>query len=604
MSKFIFLLLFSLSAFAQDQLETINVSANGDKNPEAYTFGDTTTFDEEQIKETSSPFISELLKSVPSLFVAQAGGAGSATSFFIRGTESGHTAIMVDHLKVNDPSSVNRAFNPAFTLSPDLDEVIILKSPQPVLYGSDAIGGVILFKTRKGPKTGEKPQTLISVGAGSFSTFQETLRQDWQTQKHQGTVTGTHYKTMGISRLNKKRVKDSSERDGAEVVSVGSSSVHKWATLETDLLIKFVHGETEYDGYSSTFDYADDKNNRSYNDQYLLQHKTRKKFDIGTVQLRQGLNRHQRKDLAGTSQTNNEGSIFANEMTLVNKFGQFESTSGVALEHETFTSADVDRNFDITNLFLHAKYNLEKWSFHSGARADHHSRYGNFSSGSAGINYKLIESIDLFAQYAQGMKAPTLYQLYAPGSFFGPLGNKDLRPEKNKTTEVGVKFKSDLANLSVTAFQNNLDSLITYSQANGYANQGHFIAQGIETSLDIPFSDKFRLAAGYTHQKYLSSVIPLRRPQNSATGTLFYMPIEGLEFYLRERFMSSREDIDAFENRVKLNPYRVSSAGGRWSKGAYELSLSVENIFDVQYEDLYANSIMPLSFWTNLSYRF
>jgi vitamin B12 transporter len=136
MSKFIFLLLFSLSAFAQDQLETINVSANGDKNPEAYTFGDTTTFDEEQIKETSSPFISELLKSVPSLFVAQAGGAGSAASFFIRGTESGHTAIMVDHLKVNDPSSVNRAFNPAFTLSPDLDEVIILKSPQPVLYGS------------------------------------------------------------------------------------------------------------------------------------------------------------------------------------------------------------------------------------------------------------------------------------------------------------------------------------------------------------------------------------------------------------------------------------------------------------------------------------
>jgi outer membrane receptor protein involved in Fe transport len=156
----------------------------------------------------------------------------------------------------------------------------------------------------------------------------------------------------------------------------------------------------------------------------------------------------------------------------------------------------------------------------------------------------------------------------------------------------------------VTAFQNNLDSLITYSQANGYANQGHFIAQGIETNLDIPFSDKFRLAAGYTHQKYLSSVIPLRRPQNSATGTFFYMPTESLQFYWRERFMSSREDIDAFENRVKLNPYRVSSAGGRWSKGAYELSLSVENIFDVQYEDLYANSIMPLSFWTNLSYRF
>jgi vitamin B12 transporter len=603
MSKFLFLFFFSLSIFAQDQLETIHVSSNGDKNPEAYTFGDTQLLNEDDIKQSGSPFISEILKSVPSLTVVQAGGAGAATSLFLRGTEAGHTAIMVDHLKVNDPSSVNRAFNPAFTLSPDLDEVIILKSPQPVLYGNDAIGGAILFKTRKGPKEGEKPQTLISVGAGSFSSFQETLRQDWQTQKHQGTVTGTHYKTMGISRLNKKRVQNSSERDGAEVVSVGSSSTHKWSTLETDLLVKFIHGETEYDGYGPTFDYADDKNNRSYNDQYLVQQKTRKKFDLGTIQLRQGLNRHQRKDLSGTSQTNNEGNVLSNELTLVSLIGKFESTSGVAYDHETFTSEDVDKSFDLTSLFLHTKYNLNKWSFHGGARADHHSRYGNFSSGSAGINYSLVESIDLFAQYAQGMKAPTLYQLYAPSNF-GPLGNKDLRPEKNKTTEAGIKFKSEIGNLSITVFQNNLDSLITYSMASGYQNQGHFIAQGIETNLDAPLGEKFRLSAGFTHQKFLASSLPLRRPTNNASGTLFFAPTESLEFYWRERVVSSREDIDAFENRVKLNPYRVSSAGGKWSKGDYELSLSIENIFDVEYEDLYANSVMPLSFWSNISYRF
>lgn len=601
MSKILFLVFLSISAIAEDRLETINV--NGDKDPEAYSFGDTSVFDEEDIKHSSSPFVGDLLKTVPSLTVNQAGGPGAATSFFLRGTESAHTAIMVDHLKVNDPSSVNRAFNPAFTLSPDLDEVVVLKSPQPVLYGSDAIGGVVLFKTRKGPKAGEKPQTLLSLGVGSFSSFSSTLRQDWQTEKHQGTVTGAHYKTMGLSRLNKKRVKDSSERDGAEIISVGSSSTHKWLSFESDLLIKFINGATEYDGYSSTFDYADDKNNRSYNDQYLVQHKTRKKFDVGTIQLRQGLNRHQRRDLSGTSQTNNAGNILANELTLVNQIGKFESTSGVAYEHETFNSQDLERSFDLSSLFLHGKYTLEKASFHAGGRADHHSRYGNFSSGSLGANYSLLNNLELFAQYAQGMKAPTLYQLYATSSW-GPLGNKELKPEKNKTTETGVRFKSDLGNLTITAFQNNLSSLITYSNANGYTNQGDMIVQGIETNLEVPVGEQIKVLGGFTHQKFLASARPLRRPHNSAMGSFVYSPSEKFEFFWRERFVSAREDIDAFDKRVKLNPYHVSSAGGKWAFGTSELSLSVENIFDTEYEDLYANTVMPLSFWLNFSHRF
>lgn len=603
MSKFLFFFILSCSALAQNELPTIFVLR--DKDPTSYDFGDKKKIVQDDVKQSGSPFVTEVLKSLPSLMVVQSGGPGAATSFFIRGTESGHTAVLVDQLKVNDSSSVNRAFNAAFTLNSDIDEVLVLKTPQPVLYGSDAIGGAILFKTRKGPNVGEKPQTLVSVGAGSFSSFQKTIRQDWQTKKNQGTLTGSHYKTMGISRLNKKRVTTSSERDGAEVTSVGSSSVHKWASFESDLLIKFIHAETEYDGYDALFRFSDDKDNRSYNDQYLVQHKTRKKSILGTFQLRQGLNRHQRKDLTGAgSQTDNDGNILTNELTLLSKLGNFEATSGLAYEHETFSTTGLDRSFDLSSAFLHSKYDWNKLSFHAGARADNHSRYGNFSSGSVGVRYSLLSNLDFFTQYAQGMKAPTLYQLYSPATF-GPSGNKNLNPEKNKVTEAGFKLKTDYADLRVTAFQNDLDSLIIFPTGVGYVNQGRFIAQGIETNLDAPLGDKFRFQGGYTHQKFLASERPLRRPVNSAVAALYWSPSEAFEFFLRERFISSRFDVDdSFpEQRVKLNAYEVSAVGGKWGRGNLELTLTVENIFDRKYEDAFASSVMPLSFWINISYR-
>ncbi len=593
-------LLISISVSAQDKLETIHVS--GDKDPLAYNFGDTKILNSEDIKLSGSPFMAELLKSVSSIMVVQNGGPGGRQSYFLRGTESRHVAFMLDHLKVNDPTNNDRHFDSAFTLMPDIEEVVVFKTPQPVLYGSDAIGGVILLKTRKGPAEGEQPMGKLSVGGGSFSSFQESFLQDWTKTKDQGTISVSHYQTMGLSRLNKKRTK-STERDGAEVLNLGSSSTHKWSRFESDLLFKYIHGVAEQDGYDNSGENAD-TNDRSYSDQYLAQHKTRIKSDLGNFQLRQGLNRYHRRILTklGGEETFS-GSNLANEMTLVSKLGALETTSGLSYEHESFADQSIEKNFDLSSLYFHSKYQLGVLSVHGGLRGDHHSRYGNFYSGATGLNLN-FGPLEIFGQYAQGVKAPTLYQLFAPPSYGAPIGNKNLRPETNKTTEAGIKLKTENQDLVITAFQNNLNSQFTYINGVGYKNQDHFIIQGVETNLTSYFGKKIRWQNSYTHQKFLKKLTPLRRPMNTFVSALYWTPVEAIELFVKDRIVSARTDIDELGKRVKLNPYDVMSAGVLWRRDSLEVSLTVENIFNRVYEDIYATAVMPLSFWGNLTYRF
>lgn len=601
MSNFFFICLLTvIPLYAQDRLETVVVS--GDKNPQNYSFGDTSVLRNEDIKQSSSPFLGEILKNISSIVSIQNGGPGGRQSYFLRGTDSRQLAFMVDHLKVNDPSNNDRHFDSAFTLSADIEEVVVMKSSRPVLYGSDAIGGVVLLKTKKGPREGESPYSLISIGAGSFSTFQESLQHNWKSTKDRGTITLTHYKSMGLSRLNKKRT-NARERDGTEIINIGSSSTHQWSGLESDLLIKYIHGMTEQDGYDN-LGYNTDTNDRSYNDQYLLQQKTRKKTSIGAVQLRQGLNRHDRRIL--TKSLGEEvfsGNNIVNELTLVNQFNSFESTSGLSHEHESFHGSNIDKSFDLSSAYFHGRYEFQILTVHAGLRGDHHSRYGNFTSGAGGMNLKL-GSLDFFVQYSQGTKAPSLYQLFAPASLGAPVGNKNLRPETNKATEVGFKLKGQSYDLVMTAFQNDLQSQFTYINGVGYRNQEHYIAQGVETNLTSYFTDSVRWQNSYTHQKFLSEDLPLRRPQNAFVSALFWTPIEKIELFWRERLVDAREDIDEVGNRVKLNPYQVSSAGGIYRQGSSEISLTIENIFNREYEDIYATTVMPLSFWMNLNYRF
>ena len=99
--------------------------------------------------------------------VVRSGGVGATTSLFLRGANSAHTKVLLDGLPLNDPSNASRSFDFANLTTENIERVEVLRGPQSVLYGSDAIGGVINIITKRG---NGKPTLTYRAAGGSFGT--------------------------------------------------------------------------------------------------------------------------------------------------------------------------------------------------------------------------------------------------------------------------------------------------------------------------------------------------------------------------------------------------------------------------------------------------
>lgn len=584
--SWILALLLITPVFAQEVLDAIDVEAS--KDIEKFTFTTSETITTRELENQPVGVVSEELKEIPGLITVQRGGPGGQVSFFLRGTETRHISFTLDGLKINDTSNTDRQFDASFLTAPFIGSITVHKGPQAVLYGSDALGGMIEMKTRKGEFA---PETRLTLSGGSFGTIAGTLASDWKNKDNNGTITFSQFHSDGISRLNDKR-HDADERDATDITQLTSSSEHRWATkLQTDFLASYLHSKAEQDAFDS-----DNSNDFSRNDQYIVQQKTN--FELKKNQglsLRNGYNRHQRfnESLVVGEEVYN-GGLLQNELMYTFEENHFSLLAGLSADKESAKAKNFDRDFDLFGAFIQTSWRYSDFKFHLGGRGDKHEKYGEFVTGSGGINYK-----EFFFQYSQGYKAPSLYQLYGPDIFGSPVGNPDLKPEVNHFMELSWKRTRDLYETSVTLFQNRLSNLFTFAFGKGYFNQQRYIAQGVEVSGKIK-RNKYQAMASFTHQDFKDEDTRiLLRPYNMANAGFSYFPVESVELNINGRWLSSRDDFSA-----KLNAYEVVDLGARKSWERDDVSLQLKNLFDREYEDLAGFSVMPRSLFANYSHRF
>lgn len=597
------LLLLSLclsTAFAQEEetLDTIQVVAG--KKISDFNFSKPAIIDSTQLEKQPINLIAPALTDVPGVIANQNGGPGGRISFFIRGTESRHVAFTLDGLKLNDPSNVDRQFDAAFFSSPFLKQVEVHKGPQAVLFGSDALGGLVELTTKKGENPGE---TRLDINAGSFGTVDTALGHDWKLGNSKGTVTAYQFRTDGLSRLNKKRFK-ATERDGSTITQLSSSSTHDWhEKFTTDLLLSYLRGKNELDGNSE-----DNTTDKSKNAQYLLQQKTNFKINkTSAVSLRNGVNHHNRvitsKDYLGVVGTDSfNGDIIQNEALYKYQDQNFNLLGGLATEHEALNISGVDRSFDLHSVFLQSALKVSKLRFQAGTRAERHVRYGNFLTGSGGVALDLGANI-FSVQYSQGFKAPSLYQLYAPPAFGSNVGNSELVPEVNHSWEAAWNYKDSVFESGVTLFQNRLSNLITYG-FDGYINQGRFVTEGVELSGKFK-QQGYHLLSSFTHQDFHQvETVVLRRPLNSFMGGIVVFPSDSSELSLKGKWYSSRKDKDENFATKKLSGYEVFDLGYRYMFTNADVGVQLLNILNREYEELYGYNVMPLSIFFHTGFRF
>ena len=175
------------------ELEPIVVTGTKTEQPLSESAVPVEVITSEQIRNSVATDVADIIEIYSGLDLARNGDFGKVTSIFVRGSESNHTVILIDGVKIN-PATIAQA--PLQNISPDIIERIeIVKGPRSSLYGSEAIGGVINIITRKQVDGGS---TRISVGAGEFGTSKVNFSNFYGNSKVSSGITIEQFDTEGF----------------------------------------------------------------------------------------------------------------------------------------------------------------------------------------------------------------------------------------------------------------------------------------------------------------------------------------------------------------------------------------------------------------------
>jgi vitamin B12 transporter len=121
----------------------------------------------DQIRLDQETQVADMLTRTPGITLTQNGGPGGVASIFIRGADSDETLVLIDGVKVNDPSDPATSYDFSNLYAGDIARIEVLRGPQSTLYGSEAMGGVVNIITAAATKPLEGD---IQAEGGSYGT--------------------------------------------------------------------------------------------------------------------------------------------------------------------------------------------------------------------------------------------------------------------------------------------------------------------------------------------------------------------------------------------------------------------------------------------------
>lgn len=451
-------------AYAADTatLDEVIVTATRTPQQQESVIADVSVINAEEIKRGGQSTLIELLQRQPGIEITNNGGAGKTSGIFMRGTNTGHTLVLIDGVRVQSATAGTTTLENIPIQQ--IDRIEIVRGPATSLYGQDAIGGVIQIFTKKGVD-GFKP--YVNLGFGTYDT---TLAEAGLRGKQNDTAYALNVsanKTNGFSSLDTSNP-NLNDKDGYRNLAVTGSLSHKIAEgHEVGLTLMHSKGKTRFDNSynldpSSAFNPAFSDYANLQQDVYSLFSKNQILNNWhSTVRISQGIDETVNYAALGPF-TSESRSLFRT------KQDQFNWQNDITLPLGTLTlmyDKLIDRvnsttDFDKTrrtNEGYVASYvaNIGAHSFQASAREDHNSSFGNNVTGGIGYGYNINDQWRVTGSYGSAFKAPTFNDLYYPG-----YSDPNLKPEKSDNLEASLRYRDDTLNASLTAYENNIRNLI------------------------------------------------------------------------------------------------------------------------------------------------
>ncbi len=606
-------------AAGQQRLPDIQVTATRTSVPVSDVPAAVTIITGESLRGRGIVSMIDALREVPGASLVQTGSYGAVTSFFLRGGESDYTKVLVDGVPINLPGG---SINFANLTTDEVDRIEIVRGPASVLYGADAMSGVVQIITRRGsgPLSGE-----VSARGGSYGAMDINGRVAGGSGPWSFTAGGSRLASDGIYDFN------SEYRN-----TTGSGSIG-WSGRVTSAVLTGRYGDATAhfptDGNGNIVDRNQYSRDRGLTLGLAVEHRLAADLRAtvtGTMHRLRSLADDPMDSAADTS-----GYGFASERNSVQSRSGIEGRLDWALrpdavlafnlglereseEQESWARSnfgdgqfreDGEFESDRSTRFAAAQLRLVPaagFTVQGGLRHDDNSAFGGFTTGRVAAQWAPGSGLRLWAAFGTSFKAPTFSEVSAIGPW--EIGNPDLDPEHGRSWEGGFEVVRHSVRFGITGYSQEFTDFIQYrAGAPGeptYVNLGAARVRGAEFTLGTSLDRSTLLSAQFslidsevTDTGVVSSPLfalgkSLQRRPGSTVALTATRQVGGGSISLTGNWVGERDDADyrSFPaERITLPSYLVVDAavtvpvpvavGGR---GA-ELMLRGENLLDEEY---------------------
>jgi vitamin B12 transporter len=541
--------------------------------------------DRADIDRSQANSLQDLLRGRAGINLANSGGLGKQTSLFLRGTNSSHTLVLIDGVRINSADFAAAAI--ADLPLAQIDRIEIMRGPNSSLYGSEAIGGVIQIFTRRnqGAYT-----PYFQVGGGSNGLRQGSAGFGGGGERGWFGADASYQRTDGINACRGQSFPgagcytEEPDRDGYRNVSASLRAGYKLTdSLTWEASALRAEGATRYDGY---YNYTESV-------QQVLSTKLRyAPSDTFALTFNAGRN----DNIADNFGPDSFGfPVFGSNATHRNTAsaqadigfgqGQLLSVGGEwYIDHlDSTTPYDVDSRRNLAG-FVEYQGSFGAHRLQASARNDDNEQFGNHTTGSLGWGMDLAHGFKLSATYGTGFKAPTFSDLYDPYS-----GNRELAPEKSRSLNLGVAQYGTDWRWSLDAYDTRIEDLITYSgETWSMVQVDEARIRGAEFTVDVTL-------AGFDLSAQLSHTDPRNRSHDANQDKLLPRRARNTgRFDIDRAFGDLRVGLsvngagyryDNLSNSVRLRGFATTDLRLEYAiNDAWTLQAKADNVFDRHYE--------------------
>jgi vitamin B12 transporter len=548
--------------------------------------------------ELANPIsILDLLSSVPSIDVASNGGKGQNSSVFMRGTNSDHTLVLIDGIRVSSATSGGTSFS---TISPEMIERIeIVQGPRAALWGSDAIGGVIQIFTRQ-LADGEF-FAGASFGTDSYKKYKAGVgisHGDGQT-----SITVSKEQSDGFDVREGSEIDD----DGYDFTSVairGQQKVSEDFSLEW--LLSSDRGDSEHDGYQSGAtiqSYGSDIKNNAW----LVRANYRS--EVSSVENNTVFSVGQNRDSSDSLKNGESTGVFEtrrSQYSIVNN-SQFSDSLQMNIGVDYYqddvsnSKADYDvKERDTTGVFAHALYTNNAWTYEATIRHDNVEDVNSENTYNLGLGNRVDENTRVVLNYGTGFKVPTFNDLFYPS-----YGTPTLNSELSETAEIFVETRISDVYTSISLYHSKIDDLI--GRRDGKAGNFEKVEiNGAELSLNYQgLGGIHDFNFSYTDAEDKSTNKQLIRRAKEKFNYKFTTSLSGADIYAEYQFVGSRTDsVFRVPGPVNLGAFQLVNLGLNYDvSDNFSVSSRVTNLLDKEYQTVSTYNTQERAFYVGITYQ-